>query len=273
MKPDESKKSSSEIVYSCYHSRTRDGEHFVPEHTLTFQIEGSLILNDGGKDYPSTKGLFRLIRRNQLLKFIKQPPPRGDFKSISIYLHQKTLKDFSLQHGVSANHSRRQRGVFEIKKNPVLEVYINSLVAYGEGGMLDDEALVATKISEGILLILRANPELKDILFDFTEPHKIDLEAFMNQNYHFNVNLDRFAYLTGRSLATFKRDFAETFQASPRKWLQQKRLQQAHYLISKKGKNPSDVYLDLGFEDLSHFSHAFKKEFGLPPKSLHIVRR
>ncbi|WP_081479976.1 helix-turn-helix domain-containing protein [Solitalea canadensis] len=30
----------------------------------------------------------------------------------------------------------------------------------------------------------------------------------------------------------------------------------------------SDIYLNLGFENLSHFSFAFKKEFGMLPSSL-----
>jgi AraC-like DNA-binding protein len=34
---------------------------------------------------------------------------------------------------------------------------------------------------------------------------------------------------------------------------------------SSAGKKPSDVYLEVGFEDLSHFSFAFKKEFGKAP--------
>ena len=52
------------------------------------------------------------------------------------------------------------------------------------------------------------------MLFDFNEPFKIDLEAYMNMNYTFNVPMEKFAKLTGRSLATFKRDFKKIFNAS-----------------------------------------------------------
>jgi AraC-like DNA-binding protein len=31
---------------------------------------------------------------------------------------------------------------------------------------------------------------------------------------------------------------------------------------------PSEVYLEVGFENLSHFSFAFKKTFGLTPTKL-----
>jgi AraC-like DNA-binding protein len=90
----------------------------------------------------------------------------------------------------------------------------------------------------------------------------------MNNNYKFNVSIERFAWLTGRSISAFKRDFEKIFNDTPSHWLVQRRLQESYFLIDKKNKRPSDMYLDLGFEDLSHFSFAFKKLFGLSPSQL-----
>jgi AraC-like DNA-binding protein len=39
-------------------------------------------------------------------------------------------------------------------------------------------------------------------------------------------------------------------------------------LIKEKGKKPSEIYFDLGFEDLSHFSFAFKKAYKIAPSKL-----
>jgi AraC-like DNA-binding protein len=127
---------------------------------------------------------------------------------------------------------------------------------------------LSLKLKEAIFILLRTNPDLKEDLFNFSEPGKIDLQAFMIKNFHFNVKLERFAYLSGRSLAGFKRDFEKIFNGSPSRWLQQKRLQEAYYLIKEKGKSASDVYLDLGFEDLSHFSFSFKKACGVSSSKL-----
>jgi len=76
------------------------------------------------------------------------------------------------------------------------------------------------------------------------------------------IGLIQFAKLTGRSLATFKRDFKKVFAAAPEKWLLQKRLEMAHYLIGQRKQTPATAYLEAGFENLSHFSTAFKKFFG-----------
>jgi AraC-like DNA-binding protein len=258
----------SGIVYSCYHQRSREGEQFVPQHVFSYQIAGSLILNDGSKEYELSEGSFFFIRRNQLLKFIKQPPVNGGFESLSIYLNQEILRNLSLEYGMLAEQKSPDMPVFQFKKNLLFKAYTDSLMAYHQNNMFNNPQLIEVKQKEGILLLLQANPDLKNILFNFNEPHKIDLEAFMTKNYYFNVHLEKFAYLTGRSLATFKRDFEKIFNTTPGRWLQQKRLQEAYYLIKEKGKAASDIYLDLGFEDLSHFSFAFKNVYGEAPSKI-----
>ncbi|WP_027381465.1 helix-turn-helix domain-containing protein [Chryseobacterium daeguense] len=255
------------IVYSCYAEVSRQGEHFVSDHVLSYQIAGDLVLNDGVKDYSASDESIRFLKRNQLLKFTKQPPKEGEFKSLSIHLGQQALKDFSLEYGMTAEKKQANKPLLLLMENPVLQNFMQSLMMYQFSDILSDPRLVELKIKEVLILLLQEAPELKDVLFDFNEPGKLDIEAFMNKNFHFNVNLDRFAYLTGRSLATFKWDFEKIFGITPGKWLLQKRLQEAHYLL-EKGRMASDIYLDLGFEDLSHFSFAFKKQYGLAPSKI-----
>lgn len=88
----------------------------------------------------------------------------------------------------------------------------------------------------------------------------------------FNMPLEKFGYLTGRSLTTFKRDFQKAFGATPQKWLTEKRLELAYYQFVEKNRKPIDVYFEVGFENLSHFSFAFKKQYGYSPSVL-IERR
>jgi len=256
------------IAYSCYYNTSRDGENFVAEHTLSYQFSGSLILNDGHTEYPSSIGSLRLIRRNQLMKFVKKPAEDDAFKSISIYLDQETLQHFAQEHHIRTSSGQVKKPVMNLTSTPLLEKYIHSINDYLQAGSFDDKALVEVKLKEGILLLIKSNSEVVDVLFDFSEPYKANLESFMNLNYHFNVKLERFAYMTGRSLATFKRDFEKQFGTSPGKWIMHKRLDEAYRLIAEKGRSGSEVYLDLGFEDMSHFSFAFKKQFGVSPSKV-----
>jgi AraC-like DNA-binding protein len=259
---------TKQITYSCYHNRVREGEHFVPEHVFSYQIAGTLTMNDGDKEYVFSEGSFRLTKRSGLIKFTKQPPVNGDYKNVSVYLDQQTLQHFSLEYGYKAEKHHHTEPVILLQPHVLLKNYIDSLQPYNELMQSGNDVLLSLKLKEAIAILLTTNPALKDILFDFTEPGKIDLEGYMNKNFHFNISLERFAYLTGRSLSTFKRDFEKIFEVPPAKWLQQKRLQQAYYLIKEKGASPSDIYTDVGFEDLSHFSFAFKKMYGLAPTKI-----
>jgi AraC-like DNA-binding protein len=227
-----------------------------------------MIMNDGSREYIFNPGEFRFGRRNHLVKFNKLPPEGGEFRSFSVHFDQPFLRNFSMEAGFKVEKHIGGNAVTGLKPDPLYKNYFDSLPPYMQLNGDDDAGLIALKLREAVLLLLKVNPEMKDILFDFSEPGKIDLEAFMNKNFHFNVDLGRFAYLTGRSLATFKRDFEKLFHLTPSRWLQQRRLQEAYYLIREKGKTASDIYLDLGFEDLSHFSFAFKKQFGAAPTKI-----
>lgn len=257
------------IQYSCYFTRSREGEQFVPDHVIGYVITGSLSLTDGKRTVAYGPGDSYYIGRNQLLKFMKTPGEQQEFRSVSIYLTQEVLRKFSLVHGYAAENNHEAPSFMSLTPYRQFVAFMQSLLAY-EGILSNGNSpdLVKVKQSEALLLLLQIVPSLRSQLFDFTDPGKIDLEAFMKKNYHFNVELKRFAYLTGRSLSTFKRDFEKIFHTTPSRWLLQRRLEEAHYLIKEKKKAVSDVYLDLGFEDLSHFSFAFKKLYGVAPSLL-----
>jgi hypothetical protein len=39
-------------------------------------------------------------------------------------------------------------------------------------------------------------------------------------------------------------------------------LEEARFLIEEKKQKPADIYLDLGFEDITHFYFVFKRNLG-----------
>ena len=76
------------------------------------------------------------------------------------------------------------------------------------------------------------------------------------------------AHYTGRSLTAFKQEFAKTFDTTPSRWIVRQRLSEARRLMTTDNRKASDVYLEVGFKSLSHFSTAFKREFGIAPSEL-----
>jgi AraC family transcriptional regulator, exoenzyme S synthesis regulatory protein ExsA len=253
------------ILYSCYSQVSREGEQFIPTHVFSYAFSGNSETYVGDKTYPFREGDFRFFKRNQLARYIKYPPAGGEYRAISVFMDQDTLRNMSEEYNLHVEKPYTGESVLLLKPNKLFTNYIDSLKPYLDGVSDVSKTLTNLKVREAIMILLETNPVFKDILFDFSEPGKLDLEAYMNEHYKYNVDLNRFAYLTGRSLATFKRDFEKIYNTSPKRWLQQRRLKEAYYLIKEKGKRASDVYLEVGFEDLSHFSFAFKKSFGVAP--------
>ncbi|WP_433829034.1 helix-turn-helix domain-containing protein [Flavobacterium anhuiense] len=254
-------------ISACYVTPSLNAEQFVPDHCFMYLIKGSMLGYDGNKEYKIKPGDYGIARRNHLAKYTKQPE-NGEFKKIYILFEQDFLRTFNETYQFKIENKKTTGGIIELNKNVLVKNFIQSLTPYfTEKGTIEEQFL-NVKRTELLLILLKVNPELANIMFDFSNPEKIDLEAFMVRNFRFNVSIERFAYLTGRSLSAFKRDFEKIFNATPSHWLVQKRLEEAYHLIDKKNKKPSDIYLDLGFENFSHFSFAFKKLFGHSPRAL-----
>ena len=265
MQKAEKDKTNPRILYTRYSQKSREGEQFIPEHLFGYSLAGSSEVFLGGKVYQFKEGGFWFFRKNQLARFIKHLPPGGECKSISIAMDKDTLLSVDEAYNIHMDRPYTGENVLYLESNKLFKNYIDSLTPYLYGSSDINPMLIRLKVKEAIIILLETNPSLKDVLFDFREPGKIDLETYMNDHYKFNVGLDRFAYLTGRSLATFKRDFEKVFNTPPKHWIQQRRLRESYYLMKEKGKKASEVYLEVGFEDLSHFSFAFKKAFGVAP--------
>jgi len=66
----------------------------------------------------------------------------------------------------------------------------------------------------------------------------------------------------------WKTDFKKIFKSTPGKWLTEKRLNLVHHKLTAEKQKTTDVYHSVGFENLSHFSFAFKKAYGYSPSSI-----
>ncbi len=94
---------------------------------------------------------------------------------------------------------------------------------------------------------------------------RTELVMVMHDNYLYNLKVEEFAALCGRSLSAFKRDFKATFDTTPSKWIKSKRLEHAKSLLLESDLNINQICYDSGFINTSHFIKAFKEKYQLPP--------
>jgi AraC-like DNA-binding protein len=252
------------VFVSCKREKHYSREVILPWHALVCVLSGEMRVASADQLFIFHAGDIVLLPRNQLGRLSKIPLNGELFKSISICFPYETLQRYYATlpqvHVIPA-----QPDVKYFKQHPLLQSLLGSLLPYFE--VADDlpEEIANIKITEAIAVLRSIDQSVDNLLGHFEGPGKIDLADFMEKNYMFNLTAAKFGYLTGRSLTTFKRDFKKTFGNTPEKWLTKKRLETAHYQIVEQNRKPSEVYFEVGFENLSHFSYAFKKQFGYNP--------
>lgn len=241
-------------------------EQFIAEHTLLYIIKGKMTIYDGSKQIVLTAGDCCIGRKNRLARYNKETV-NNELEKVFVFFDEVFLKKFQQKHPAAPRKFTSGETLISVNKNELLPIYFQSLLPYYDHGKIK-QAFSDVKREELLIILLQEQPALDGLFFDYGIPQKINMEEFMNRNFTFNVSVERFAYLTGRSLSAFKRDFNATFNETPGRWLIRKRLGEAYFLMKKKNKKPAEIYIELGFETLPHFSYAFKKQFGLTPTEL-----
>ncbi len=174
------------------------------------------------------------------------------------------------QRKVPANIPKLDSGVIKLPKTVELTSLFASMTPYFDPEVKPKDDFMNLKLQEGLLALLHIDKRFAPTLFDFNEPWKIDIMEFMNENYMYEFTMEEMAHYTGRSLATFKRDFKKISDLTPEKWLIRKRLEVAYAKMKEGDKKVVDVYAEVGFKNPSHFSTAFKKQYGISPTAAFV---
>ncbi len=176
-----------------------------------------------------------------------------------------TLKNRSVPIGKT---NEKYKPVIQLNATETLRSFFVSMYTYFAGTTTPDKSLLELKFRE-LILNIADNPNNVGALSYFcslmSEPQSVSLERVMNDNYCFNLKLQQYAILGNRSLSAFKRDFQKQFGNTPGKWLLEKRLQHAQFLLANMDKTVSEAAFESGFENLSHFSRCFKGRFNISP--------
>lgn len=249
-------------------------EDYTPEHVITHVVSGELRFTRAEREMVAKAGETFLFRRNLLVKCEKRPAAdERQFRIIYIVLEKEFLQQYAIKNNLQRPpKDQTHPDTIFLRSTPPLTGLLHSIYPYFDAGTKPSEAMKIQKLEETLLVLLEQQQvqeeDLGSWLFDPIQQGKIDLADFMQRNYKFNVPITKFAEFTGRSLSTFQRDFQKIFGTNPASWLLKRRLQAAHEAIAIQNKMPVDIYLDLGFEDIAHFSRTFKHEFGLTPSQL-----
>ncbi|MCM1068047.1 MAG: helix-turn-helix domain-containing protein [Muribaculaceae bacterium] len=264
----------SNVFIASYFTDTIECAHPNAEHTLIYLVSGELEISDNGKKHILHKGDCAFMRRDNKMMLRKRVKDGKPYHSIVLKFNRKFLRVF--YSGIDKKTlpeiaKRNKKSLTLLPANrPDIKSLFESILPYFESGIKPANALLQLKMTEGIYVLLNTDSDLYASLFDFTEPWKIDLMEFMNENYMQELSMEEMASYTGRSLASFKRDFRKVSDLPPLKWIINRRLEAAYDLIRQGCDSISDVCYRVGFKNLSHFSKVFKEKYGVAPTALLI---
>jgi len=257
---------TEDIKLSRYDDKFFKSDIMFEHHMLIWFISGETKIVQAEGTHLFQRGDIFLIPRNQLATIINYPKDGQSHQTVVMHLTTEWLRNYYEKNKVKSK-AVSEAGIRRYHNHPLLQSCMASLIPYFEMDKLPAN-LADLKITEAVSILRAIDPGIDSMLANFEEPGKIDLADYMEKNFMFNMPMERFGYLTGRSLTTFKRDFKKAFTLTPQKWLTKKRLELAHYQLMEKRRKPLDVCYEVGFENLSHFSFAFKKQFGYAPSEV-----
>ncbi len=259
------------VFFSFFYDDAGSCVHRSHDFALNYVYSGEMLLDNGYKRIRVGKGECVFIPRDHHITMYKKAYKGERYCGIFLAFTRDFLKEMYSKYKqlkVPANTPKLDTGAIKLPRTAEITSLFASMTPYFDPEVKPQDDFMHLKLQEGLLALLHIDKRFATMLFDFNMPWKIDIIDFMNRNYMYEFSIEELAYYTGRSLATFKRDFKKLSDLTPGRWLVRKRLEVAYALIKEGGKKIVDIYTEVGFKNASHFSTAFKKQYGISPTAV-----
>lgn len=261
----------STIVYINRIPETKKTKINLTQHLIVFGVKGQKKFMMPGVNVLLAENEAVFLKKGGFVS-TEKVVQNEQYESVLFFLEDIFLANF---HHKNESHfqllgknNKHIDSYFKFEATPSLTGYIYSLLPYIKSANQLHSPLFQLKIEELLLgfLINDKTNRFKDFLMRLNHLRRYSLEDVMLQNFDSNLSVEEFAFLSGMSVSTFKRNFQKQFSTSPAKWIREKRLRKAATLLLGSEKNVNEVALEVGFESTSHFIQKFQMEYGVTPK-------
>lgn len=255
------------VIEQCIHSMQAKGTMYLEEHLLLIVLEGSVTLTYGEQVYVVSKNEMILLKKAIAVKYDKVGNPNNDniYDSLMFSIKDSLLKSFlaTSEIKIPKIEGEVKTGVYPMSECLVAFAY--SLKPYFFDDSIVHPGQLRLKIMELLYDVAECNRNMFLQILQLHEPVRTEIRHVVEQNYASPISLSELAYLSGRSLSSFKRDFQGVYNMSPALWIREKRLEKAKEMLETTLMSVSDICYSLGFENTSHFSRIFKEYHGQAP--------
>jgi len=192
----------------------------------------------------------------------------GPLKAFLFFFDADTINQFKKKTPLHAEEACCEYRPCKIKANRTLTSFMHAL--YGMYRDLEGTPeLLRVKLLE-LLFLIDALDDKKCLRTLLTSANanssRRSIRHLMREYRCYNLSVNDFAKLSGRSPSSFNRDFKRQFGITPQQWLIGARLERAMELIQDTEMSITEISLEIGYENISHFIKTFKAKYGLTPK-------
>jgi AraC-like DNA-binding protein len=162
--------------------------------------------------------------------------------------------------------------VVQTAADELVQIYFDGINQLFQHKAALSDTVLKLKLKEVILLLLQTNNSdpIRQIVKSLFSERTFTFKELIDAHIFSAATIENLAQLTNCSLSTFKRKFKETYQATPGKYILEKRLEKVAEALRISDDPISQIGYDWGFESPEHLSRAFKKQYGLSPSAYRL---
>ena len=247
----------------------------LQQNLFSFLLEGEKTVHYAGTQVNIKPHQFLLLAAGNCLMSEKMATKGGRYRSILFSFDNSILADFFARHpqvGKTAPGKIQEVPFLLFEKDAFLVNYTESLGCMLASGQRVSDKMRWIKLEELLLYLSESYPGQIQKLQNVCQQEAGDMliRQAVTANIDNNITVEELAFLCNISLSTFKRRFAKVFGTSPNKWLLEKRMQKAAQMLRQGKYKASEIYFELGYENLSSFIQSFKQVHGITPRQYQL---
>jgi AraC family transcriptional regulator, exoenzyme S synthesis regulatory protein ExsA len=268
--PKDLKLSSKEGIQLYNYQRSQDIQKtkiHLSQNTISFLRKGTKEVIGDDETVQITNQHFVLMKSGNCLMTENVSQSFNIYHSVLLFFSDEEVLKFLEKHKLNLNKSERKRSFQIFEYDNFIQSFVNSLEQTLGLTKTMQSKILKNKFEEIMLYLVHKNGlDFLNILATKIDDKIIRLTAIVENNKLNRLNLEELAFLSNMSISTFKREFVKLYDKTPMKWFSEQRLNHVALLLKTQNNRPIELYEEAGYENLSNFVQAFKKNFGMTPK-------
>ena len=241
---------------------------FLTHHALVYILSGMKQIKVGSNQFDIRPGELFLIPRGEYVMSEYIAGEHG-FRSLMLFFSKRVAQGLAEQLSgcLPERMPEKREAVKIIPHNREIEKLFSSLEEYSKSKSPFMCELIRLKFTELVYLLLDSpyRQLIASFLLDAARSENPALSAVLDRHLYSPATVNELAMLSGRSLSSFKREFAQEYGEAPRGWIRRKKLERAAYLLDTSDKTIEEVTDASGFVSAAHFARLFKEQYQMTP--------